>query len=316
MSTDAELTLKQLRCLLAVEQFRHFRRAAEHLGVTQPSLSVQISNLEEALELDLVERNRRGAALTPAGRDIADRARRILEEEKALRDYASGARGGLKGTINLGVAPTIGPYLLPHIVQALHRRHPQLGLYVREDAPRELDFDLGRAAHDAILTPLRVDGPDFVSEPLFQEPLYLAVAADHPLAKKETLSTGDLKGLKVLMLSARHQLHDQAIALCNSFGALPARDFEGTSLDSLRLMVGMGMGAAFLPALYAHSEVRPRSEIVIKKIGGRRLVRTISLAWRKNAHGAQAYREIAEMARATARKKFPDLIPAESPAQR
>ena len=308
MSTEPELTLKQLRCLLAVEQFRHFRRASEHLGVTQPSLSAQIQNLEAALNLRLVDRNRGGVALTPAGRDIADRARRIAEEEQAMRDYASGAQRGLSGTIRLGTAPTIGPYFLPHLVSALHKRHAGLGLYVREEAPRDLDYDLGKGVYDVLLTPLPPSSADYAGETIFREPLYLALAADHPLAKSETLASGEIRGMKILTLSPRHQLHDQVIGLCKSLGATPARDYEGTSLDSLRVMVGMGMGATFLPALYVHSEVRPRSEIVAIRLTGRNLVRTISLVWRKTAGAAAAYREIAAMARDIARKRFRDLL--------
>ncbi len=308
MQSQAELTLKQMRCLLAVEQFRHFRRASEHLGITQPSLSAQIQNLEAVLSLRLVDRDRAGVSLTPAGREIAARARMIIADEQAILDYAGRAQKGLGGTIRLGTSPTIGPYLLPFIVAALHRKYADLGLYVREETPRDLDFELGKGVHDVLLTPLPGTSADYVNEALFREPLYLAVAVDHSLAKKELLVPADIKGLKVLTLSPRYQLHAQTIELCKTFGAALSNDYEGTSLDSLRLMVGMGMGAAFLPALYVHSEVRSRSEIVVKKLSGRNLTRSISMVWRKRAGGANTYREIAGVARDIARKRFTDLI--------
>lgn len=308
MTAGDDVTLKQLRAIAALSTQRHFRRAAEELGVTQPSLSAQIQNLESALQVRLVDRARGGVSLTPVGREIVARARRILDEERSMRDFAATAKSGLAGTIRLGAAPTVGPYLLPHIVSSLHRKDKSLGLYVREDAPHALEYDLARGDHDVLLTPLAPSSADFVSEPLFREPLYLAVAADHRLAQVDSPSLKEIKGERVLALSPRHQLHDQVAEICEAAGARVDRDFEGTSLDALRLMVGMGMGVSFLPALYAHSEIRTRGEIALKRISGRLFVRSIALVWRKGAGGARNYREIAAIARDIARQRFSDIL--------
>lgn len=308
MNASDEVTLKQLRAILALSNQRHFRRAAEELGVTQPSLSAQIQNLESALHVRLVDRARGGVSLTPVGREIASRARRILDEERAMRDFAASAKTGLAGTIRLGAAPTIGPYLLPHIVSSLHRKDKSLGLYVREDAPHSLEHDLARGDHDVLLTPLPPSSADFASELLFREPLYLAVAADHRLADLELPTLKEIRGERVLALSPRHQLHDQVADICEAAGATIDRDYEGTSVDALRHMAGMGMGVTFLPALYAHSEIRPKSEIVLKRISGRLFVRSIALVWRKGAGGARNYREIAAIARDIARQRFSDIL--------
>lgn len=308
MGADAEITLKQLRAIVALSLRRHFRRAAEDLGVTQPSLSAQIQNLESALRVRLVDRARGGVSLTPVGREIAARAERILAEEGAMRDFAATSQTGLAGTIRLGAAPTVGPYLLPHIVAALHRKDKTLGLYVREDAPHSLEHGLARGEHDLLLTPLAPTSADFTAETLFREPLYLAVAADHRLAHVEAPTLKDIKGERVLALSPRHQLHDQVADICEAAGARIDRDYEGTSVDALRHMVGMGMGVTFLPALYAHSEIRARSEIALKRISGRLFVRSIALVWRKGAGGARNYREIAGLARDVARQRFSDVL--------
>lgn len=308
MTADAELTLKQLRAIVALANRRHFRRAAEEIGVTQPSLSAQIQNLEEVLKVRLVDRARGGVSLTPAGREIADRARRILDDERAMRDFAAAAQTSLAGTIRLGSAPTVGPYLLPHIVSVLHRRDPALGLYVREDAPHSLEHDLARGDHDLLLTPLPPSSDDFASEVLFREPLYLAVAADHRLARVEAPSLRDIKGERVLALSARHQLHDQAADICEAAGATIDRNYEGASVDALRHMVGMGMGVTFVPALYARSEIRAKSEIVLKRISGRLFVRSIAMVWRKGAGAARRFRDIAALARDIARERFADVL--------
>ena len=302
------VTLKQLRYLAALDETKHYRRAAEQCGISQPSLSAQIQNIEEALGLRLVERGRSGAALTPVGREVVARGRRILDEMQSLADFAAGAQRGLAGTIRLGAKPTLGPYLLPHVVARLHRQHADLSLYVREAAPRELEFELTRGVHDVILAQLPVAGGELVTERLFREPLYLAVAADHPLAGVDYVATTDLKGLKILSLSAQFHLHDQITAMCKEYGAILTRDYEGTSLDALRLMVGMGMGATFLPAIYAQSEISARSEVVVKKLKGRSITRSIGLVWRKSAGRTEAYKQIAEIVRDIAAKKFKDVV--------
>lgn len=304
-----DITIKQLECLLAVEETSHFRRAAERLGLAQPSLSAQIQNLEAVLGLQLVERSRSGVALTPSGREIVKRARRIIDEVFGLSDFADSAQKSLLGTIRLGAKPTLGPYLLPHVVAELHRQHKELSLYVRECEPRELEYELARGVHDVILTQLPVTNSELVAAPLFHEPLYLALARDHPLASEDTLSVKNLRGLDVLSLNPTYHLHDQIHDLCNKFGASLMRDYEGTSLDAIRVMVGMGMGVAFLPALYVHSEISARSEVVVKKLTGRRITRLIGLVWRKSAGRASAYNAIADMIRDVSARKFKDIVP-------
>ena len=307
MSRQA-LTLRQLRYLVALDETKHFRRAAERCHISQPSLSAQMQNIEEVLGVQLIERNRSGVALTPIGRETVERARRVLDEVQGIVDFTSGAQHGLVGTIRLGAKPTLGPYLLPHVVAKLHRQHPELKLYVRESAPRELEHELGQGIHDVILAQLPVSGAELVTQRLFREPLYLAVAADHPLAKKDEVATADLEGQQVLSLSPQYHLHDQIGALCREFGASLIRDYEGTSLDALRQMVGMGMGVTFLPALYVRSEIPTRGEVAVMPLKGRAITRSIGLAWRKSAGRAPAYRQIADIVRDVIRKKFKAVI--------
>ncbi len=301
------VTIKQLQCLLAIEQTEHFRRAAERCGITQPSLSAQIANLEEALGVRLVERSRAGVAMTPEGREVTLRARRITDELQGIVDFSAGARRGLQGTIRLGSKPTLGPYLLPRVVSTLHREYPDLKLYIRESEPRHLEQELLGGMHDVVLTQLPAASTDIVEEPLFQEPLYLAVASDHELAKREDISVKALKGLEVLSLTPAFHLHDQVHLLCEQFGARLMRDYEGTSLDAIRQMTGMGMGATFLPALYARSEIGAGSEVVARRLKGRNIARPIGLLWRKSAGAGEAYRKLAEIMRAVARRYFKDV---------
>ncbi len=302
------LTLRQLCYLVALDDTRHFGRAAERCGISQPSLSAQIQTMEEGLGVQLVERSRGLVALTPVGREVVTRARAVLEDVQGIVDFTAGAQHGLLGTIRLGVKPTLGPYLLPHVVAKLHRQYPDLKLYVRETAPIHLESELSSGIHDVILAQLPVAGRDLITHRLFREPLYLVLAADHPLAPKERIAVTDLQGLPVLSLAPGYHLHEQVNALCKEFNATLIRDYEGTSLDALRQMVGMGMGAAFLPALYVRSEISTRGEVVVKTLERKSFTRSIGLAWRKSAGRADTYREIANIIRTVAARKFKDLI--------
>ncbi len=131
-------SLRQLEYLVALSQELHFRRAAERVHVTQPTLSAQLQELERRLKAPLIERGHKEIMLTPLGREVVARARIVLAQVQDIRDLASSSEHGFEGTIRLGVPPTLGPYLLPHIVPQLHADHPSLKLYVREDKPASL----------------------------------------------------------------------------------------------------------------------------------------------------------------------------------
>jgi LysR family hydrogen peroxide-inducible transcriptional activator len=296
-------TIRQMECLVVLAACRSFRRAAHQLGMSQPSLSVQIRNLEATLGLSLVERRATGAELTPVGREALLHAEAALQAARALGAFAASAQGRLSGRIRLGVSSTIGPYLLPGVVARLHRHHPDLRLLVRESAPTTLATELANGVHDAVLVqlPLRAEGCQV--EELFRERLLVLLAADHPLAAAPTVPVEALAGQSVLALDERYQLSQQVSELCRTFGATRADDYQSGSLDSLRLMVGMGAGIAFAPELYVRSEVRPGGDVVARPLKGRAVHRLIGLAWRRSVQ------ETAVMARLGdyAREAFADL---------
>lgn len=302
------LTLRQLRYLIALEETQHFREAAESCGISQPSLSVQIKTLEDALGLTLVERGRGPVRLTLAGREVARRAREILDATQGILDLSVTLKSGLGGTLRLGTSATLGPYLMPHVVGDLRRSHPDLRLYIREAAPRDLLRELSDGVHDLILTQLPVSGATLAVARLFREPLTVALPVGHPLTERAALDNPDLAGETVLSLSPSYTLHDQIAAVCLETGAQLSRDYEGTSLDALRQMVAMNMGLTFLPALYVESEIEGRAkDVEIRPFRGRRFSRSIGLVWRKATGAEAAYERLAAAIRDTARR-FPQLV--------
>lgn len=300
-------TLRQFKYLVALSEELHFRRAAERVHVTQPTLSAQIQELERQLKAPLVERGASQVMLTPLGREVTERARRVLAEVQDIEDLAASSQHGFQGTIRLGVPPTLGPYLLPHIVPDLHANHPDLKLYVQEGKPADLQLELHGGKLDLIVSPLPITHSDLEVESIFREALLMAVAPDHPLANKSRIQRSDLEGQNVLAIERGHHLHDQVQQLCEDFNATLLRDYEGTSLDTLRLMAGMGVGLAFLPALYVRSEIADRGELQVLELEASSLYRQIGLSWRKRSVQAPLFKTIADLIRSTARQKLPEL---------
>jgi LysR family hydrogen peroxide-inducible transcriptional activator len=297
-------TIRQIRYFLAVADASSFRRAATRLRVTQPTVTQQVLALEEAFEVQLFERSRAGTTLSPAGRELLPSARRVLEEFQGLCDQAESLLRGPSGTYRLGVTPTLGPYLLPHILPDIHRQYSAIKLYVREGVPRDLEAGLVAGDHDLILTALPVDEDRLTVVPLLQEPLKLVMSADHRLAKKRRIESGDLAGESILTIEEHHHFHRQIEELCDSLGAHVLRDYEGTSLDTLRQMVVMGMGMAFLPALYVRSEIHRPREIRVTSVHGVDIHRTHVFAWRTSSPARPLFEQLANEIQTLVARRF------------
>ena len=300
-------TLKQLRYLVAIADSLHFRRAAELSHVSQPTLSGQLRELEDRLGVQLVERSRAKVVLTEMGKEIASRARGILRDVSDLTELARQSQGVLSGMIRLGVLPSLGPYLLPHLLPELHQSYPQLKLYVREGMPQDLLHGLDEGSQDLLIFPLPVKGAEFEVARLFREPLLIAAAGDHPLAGKEQADHKDLEGETVLALERGHRLHDQVRELCELYGARLALDYEGTSLDTLRQMVGMGMGLTFLPALYVRSEISEGGGVVTRSFRRRQPSRTIGMIWRRHSARSEEFAALAGLLRGIVKARLPEV---------
>ena len=295
-------TLRQLSYLVAVAETGNMGRAAERMGVTQPTLRAQIAEMEKRLGVKLAERGRSGAMLTDIGRDTVQRARDILRAMEDLKDHAAGAQTGIAGTLRLGVLPTIGPYLLPHILPALHTRYPKLRLYVREDFPGTLEAGLHDGRFDLLIVSLPVDMGGLETATLFREEMQLAMPHDHAAALSEEVPRSILRGEDFLGLESGHRYHAQVRDLCEDLGARLLPDYEGTSLDTLRQMTAMGAGLTFLPALYVHSEIGPkgkrqRAEVAARSITPRPPSRTVGMAWRRQAPNRSDYEKLAQLIR-------------------
>src|SRR5574344_1980064 len=181
------MNLRDLKYLVALADHKHFGRAAAACFVSQPTLSTQIKKLEEELGVSLVERAPRKVMLTPAGREAADRARAIVAEVEQMKEAARRSRDPEAGTVRLGIFPTLGPYLLPHVVPLVRQRFPKLELLLVEEKSDVLLARLREGKLDAVILALPLADDQLQAEFLFEEPFVLAVPAGHPLASKQSL---------------------------------------------------------------------------------------------------------------------------------
>lgn len=295
-------TLRQLEYLVTIADTQSFVEAAHLTHVSQPTLSQQVRALEDRLGVKLLERNTTGAVVTPVGRSIVAKARRMLSDARDIVALASSSSNNLSGTLRFGTTPTLGPYLLAPIIAELHRVAPGLRLHVRDGIPDDQILELSRGNLDVVLGPMPMKGDDLMVEPLFREPLHLVCAVDSPLADGERVAREALAEQPLLSLDPRHQLARQSAEIADGYGMKIAPDYYGTSLDSLHQMVASGLGLSILPALYLKSEVGGTVGLAILQVDGWKQHRSIAMAWRRQSSMDAAFRLIAEHVQLSARK--------------
>lgn len=274
-------SLRQLQYLVAVAELGGFRRAAEACGVTQPSLSAQVAQVESALGVQVFERNARGVRVTGRGKPLIARARQVLVAVEDLQATARQQGDPLRGTLRLGIIPTVCPYLLPEVAPALQRHLPDLHIVWSEDKTGTLLRQIEEGRLDAAILALdsRVAAMEHLTIAI--DPFLIAAAPGHPLVKdKAPASAAALRGATVLLLDDGHCFREQALALCGTSGAQES-DIRATGLATLVQMVGAGEGVTLLPAMAVAVENR-RGQLAIRRFKAPVPMRTLVLVWRKS----------------------------------
>lgn len=287
------MNLRDLRYLVALAEHRHFGRAAAASFVSQPTLSTQLKKLEEELGVTLIERAPRKVMLTPAGRDIAQRARHILNEVDQLKESARRQLDPEAGTVRLGLFPTLGPYLLPHVVPNIRARFPRLELLLVEEKTETILRMLREGTLDAGLLALPLHDDMLHIEPLFVEPFVLAVPVSHALAARNEIRMSDLAHESLLLLEDGHCLRDQALDVCQLAGAGERTGFRATSLETLRQMVAAEVGITLLPMLAVRPPQMQNSAIRLLPFKGKPPSRRIAMVWRRSSAMAAFLRRLA-----------------------
>jgi LysR family hydrogen peroxide-inducible transcriptional activator len=293
------MTISELRYLVALANRAHFGRAAEDCHVSQPTLSTQIKKLEEYLGVTLIERSAKSFSLTAIGQEVVEKARKIVTQVDALLASTRTPHGPLTGPLNLGVIPTLAPYLLPRLLPLVKSHYRRLQLVVHEDLTGHLVERLRGYQIDAALLALPLDGEDFEEIPLFDEPFWFACPAQHSLAQATMVTEDDLRGEPMLLLADGHCLRGQALAACGRTAADEEMndDFRAASLETICQLVAAGFGCTLLPALAARAAQGPEPPFVIQPLQSRNASRRIGLVWRRGYPKAQELALLAQLVR-------------------
>ena len=290
-------TLRQLRFLVALSETQNFSRAAELCHVTQSTLSSGLKELEARLGVQVAERTTHSVLMTPAGLDLAERARDILARVGDFEDAARAASDGGTLRLRLGAIPTVGPYLLPRALPAIREKLPGLQIYLREELTDTLVAGLLEGRLDLLLVALPHDLPAQVhAELLFEDGYSVAAPRGHPLANLETVAGEDLAGRELLLLERGHCLQQHALSSVPGVALDEDRSFSATSLPTLVSMVEEGIGVTLLPGVATDAGLTRGHELHLSELAGA-TPRRVVLAWRKSTATAALFHRIAEILR-------------------
>lgn len=290
-------TLRQLQFLAALDTHGSFVRAAEAVGVTQPTLSAGVKELEAVLGVTLVERARSGAVLTPAGREATQRGAGALAQVEDLVRAVRSAGAPLSGAFRLGAIPTIAPFIFPRALKTLRAKFPALRLVLHEDVSARLVEGLRSRALDAALIALPYEASGIETEVIAEDEFLLVCPKDHPLATQKSIAPSDLAGEDVLLLEDGHCLRDHALQVCKLPQSRAAAEVGATSLHTLVQMVAGGMGVTLLPKIAADGGVARGAAVETRRFNKPMMGRSVGIAWRAGGLRADEAKLIAQTLR-------------------
>ena len=245
------MNLRTLEYLVKVAETRHFSKAANQCCVTQPTLSTQLKKLENHLGVIIFERDNKNVMLTPLGAKLVSQAKQVLLEAKQLKVIAKNSINPLSGKYNLGIIPSIGPYLIPDLLQKTKAQLKDLKVFVVEDRVESLIEMLRNGQLDAILlsTPFPNDA-NLTKKIIFKEEFFVAMQNEHPLAKKETIKIEDLSAETMLALDDHHCMRTQTQEILSNKPL--SKEFKASSLATLKHLVAQGHGLTIIPKMVAN----------------------------------------------------------------
>jgi LysR family hydrogen peroxide-inducible transcriptional activator len=293
------MEIHQLRYFCAVVRQGTFTRASRAQRVSQPSLSQQILKLEAELGAPLFDRMPRVARLTVFGRAFLPKAERILREYEDAKSEMLEMTGEEKGSVVLGVIPTIAAYLLPQILSGFSSQHPLVKIQVIEEITPLILERLHQGSADMAIVALPLPGAELETTELFTERFFAALPDGHPRAKQKNIRLSDLKDEPFLLLKEGHCFRDNLIAACRESRTRPSVAFESGQFSTILAMVSAGAGVSAVPAM----AVQPLPGCKFIPIMGKRSMRTIGLVRLRHHFATRAQQTLANHIAALTRKR-------------
>ena len=244
------MTLQQLEYILAVNQLRHYAKAAEYCRVTQPTLSAMIQKLEEELDTRIFDRSQQPVCPTPVGIHIIEQAQNILVQANRIKNIIEEEKHSLTGTFKLGILPTVAPYLLPRFFPQLMKKYPDLDIRVVEMKTNDIKKALQTGEIDAGIVASLAGMEELQQTPLFYEQFFAYVSREDALFNNEVIRTSDLNGEQLWLLDEGHCFRDQLVRFCQMKSARASQlAYHLGSMETFMRMVESGKGVTFIPEL-------------------------------------------------------------------
>lgn len=296
------MELQQLRYVLAISRTGSFSRAAEQCHVSQPSLSQQVQKLEDELGERLFDRLKKGARLTSAGELFVQRAARILAEVEVAEREVRDAGSLVRGRLNLGVLPTIAPYLLPQVLPAFSAAFPGLEIIVHEETTSRVLKMIGSGDVDLAITSAPISEQGCKTLELFREELLLALPSAHELLHKRSISVGDMESERLIVMKEGHCLGDQVLHFCQRSDIQPQISCRSAQIETVLSLVESGLGLSLIPQMATAAS--QRRALVFRSLARPRPERSIMAVWSGRRAPGRAAKEFLTYLQARAQKGF------------
>lgn len=286
-------SVKQLQYLIAVNDTKHFGKAAEKCFVTQSALSTGIRELENLLGLKLFERSRKQIATTPTGEMLGEQASLVLAELGKLVEMAEHDNAPLSGPLRLGIIPTITPFLLPKLLPALRAEFENIDFFLAENLTNLLLEQLISGEVDAILVALPFELPGTSLRVLFEDPLMLAYRENTTLINPDAWEPDETSLESLMLLEEGHCLREHAIRMLTVDKDFSINPFTASSLSTLIHMVESDLGFSLLPTMAKDSPLLRGVGIRLRELENP-TKREIALVWRENSVKESDYQLIGD----------------------
>jgi LysR family hydrogen peroxide-inducible transcriptional activator len=291
-------TIKQLRYLITLSETLSFTEAAKLCFVGQSTLSAGLKELEDSLGVQLVERDKHSVSMTPIGRGVVERAKRLIVQADDLVDFVEGTAGSMEGVIKLGVIPTIAPFLLPSFLPKIREQYPNLKVALREDLSANLIDKLNRHELDFALIALPYDTEGFLVKELFDDEFWLIGNKHDPaLQDKEIHLTNKLTD-RILLLEEGNCLRDHTLKACKRVNLASHEGIEATSVLTLVQMVESGLGIALLPGMAVKFGLLKQTNLIAKPLSSPAPKRKIALLARQSTARIEEFNTLVKLIKA------------------
>ena len=246
------MTLQQLKYIVALNEERHFARAAEACMVSQPGLTIQLKNLEEEIGIKIFDRNKVPLTPTVLGIEIINRAKKILRETDEIRDFVISKKNTLKGELKLGVISTLSPYLIPLFIKEMRKSTPKMHYTIKEANTGQLMHDLETGALDVALMATPTGNSNLIEHPVFKEPFVAYLNENHPMAKSDYYKLQPSDKAELLLLQIEYCYNAQLLDICGIKDPGKIKEqfsYDISSIETLKNLVRAQLGFAIIPEL-------------------------------------------------------------------